>query len=218
MFKRGVLVCLTPWFLVASCFGGDTGTEVERAVCSDRGGETPVDVAEETALGTARDLAQRAHVESEVSVAYWHIEAGQSVRSDTTAHIRVVPEPSTARLIAYRDREDPTRACEPSLEMDARIELDSTDGAFRERFQGSAGAAQTGAMVAAFGNADYAKRGGSYETSALGGAEERVFQIRLELQISSEIEGEPATPRWTGRLTLDAPKLKNSVSAVVAAW
>lgn len=223
MFKRCLLLGLTPWCFAAGCvFGGDTGTESEWPLCGDRGEETPIDQDAETVLGTARALAQRATVESDGALAYWRIEQGQSVPSETRAHIRVIPDATSARLVAHHDRRDAKRACEPSLEMDARIEIESADGAFNERFEGtlSGTSSSTGTStpsISAAARSDYAARGGSYRTEAFAGVTPLEYTIGVRLESHTLDPAQPSPAHWRGYLTLEAPK-KNAVSAAVAEW
>lgn len=213
MLKRALLIGLTPWLFVTGCFGGDTGTEGDWPLCGVRGAETPVGEEAETQHGTPRALAERSMVASEVSLTYWQIKGGESVQSSTTAHVRVLAEPRTARLVAYRDRSDKQRVCQPALEMDAWIEIESADGAFRERLEGSL----SGHAPAASARGDYTARKGSYQTEAFAGQKKLEYSAHIALE-----DAAPDTPlsnaHWKGGLFLEAPELKNAVSATVAEW
>jgi hypothetical protein len=211
MSKRRALLWLTPWLLAAGCFGGDTGTEVDRAECGDRGSEEAVDQDTQTPHGSARMLARRATVENDLSVKYIRHQSGSSVNVTSPGRIRVLPDASTARQVAHHDRVDKERVCQPSLEMNAVIELHSDDGAFAERFQGTLEADQSGVVV--HGRLSYDERAGSYQTDHHEGAKERVFQIRLWLRESSF---DMQSALWSGNLTLEAPGVKGGVSAAIA--
>jgi hypothetical protein len=215
MFKLRAAIYLVPWLLLAGCLGGDTGTEGSRKACDRRLSETPVGPDTETPRGTAGALARRATLEHDVQLAYWSIQGGSSVRSESAGSIRVMPDASSARLVEHNDRVEKERACPPSLEMAALIELRSEDGAFVESFLGTLEEGDEGGPVTAHGQRPYVQRGGNYQTDALSDAKDRVFKIRLWLSDSGYGLSE-SMAHWTGNLTMDAPSVKGGVSAAIA--